>query len=80
MHAGLDLRPPDRLSEVTHSRVSRFDDDGAEAPPAIASLADPAIRVVAQAIGVAPPHLLDTLGEAETRQIVTIAGTSIRRR
>lgn len=76
--AGLDLRLPDSLSEVTHSRISRFDDDAAEALLAIASLADPAIRVVAQAIDVAPPRLLEMLGEAETRQIVTIDGISIR--
>jgi DNA-binding CsgD family transcriptional regulator len=75
---GAHLRLPDSLGELTHSRISRIGADADDALLAIASLADPSIRVVAEAISVAPQRLLEILGAAETQQIVAIEGDRIR--
>lgn len=75
--SGVDLRLPDSLNEVTHARISRVGDDADDALLAIASLADPTIAVVAQAVGATSRRLLEVLGAAETQQIVRIDGNRL---
>jgi DNA-binding CsgD family transcriptional regulator len=76
--SGADLRLPDSLAEVTRARIARIDDDALDALLAVASLADPTMRAVAQAIGVGPQRLVDTLAESERQMIVVIEGNRIR--
>ncbi|WP_052956913.1 AAA family ATPase [Mycolicibacter heraklionensis] len=72
------LRLPASLGELTYSRISRIEGDVDDALLAIASSADPTIRVVSQVIGLAPQHLLEMLDTAEMQQIITIEGNRIR--
>jgi DNA-binding CsgD family transcriptional regulator len=76
--SGAELKLPDSLSDLTHSRISRIGKGADDALLAIASLADPTIRAVAQAIDITPQRLIAMLCEAETQKIVAIGGRRVR--
>jgi DNA-binding CsgD family transcriptional regulator len=73
-----DLTLPASLAEVTRAHISRVRDGADDALLAIASLAVPTIRTVAEALDVAPRDLVDMLGDAETQRIVAIDGNRVR--
>jgi DNA-binding CsgD family transcriptional regulator/tetratricopeptide (TPR) repeat protein len=77
-HWGVDLKMPDSLAELTHSRINRLSEGADDALLAIACLADAAVGTVAQALDLAPPDLLGLLGEAETKGVVAIEGNALR--
>jgi DNA-binding CsgD family transcriptional regulator/tetratricopeptide (TPR) repeat protein len=77
-NSGADLKLPDSLAELTHSRINRIEVGAEDALLAIASLADPTIRAVAQAIDVPPQHLVEMLHAAEAQKIVAIDGYHVR--
>lgn len=69
---------PQALTELTQARIGRVHDDAADALLAIASLADPTVGTVAQALKLAPQRLIELLDEVETEGIIAIAGHRIR--
>jgi DNA-binding CsgD family transcriptional regulator len=76
--SGVEFHLPSSLTELTQARIGRVRDDAADALLAIASLADPTVGTVAQALKLAPQRLIELLDEVETEGIIAIAGGRIR--
>ena len=75
---GAELRLSSSLAALTETRISRIQGDASDALLAIASLATPVVAAIADALEVAPHHLVDLLEEAESTGIVAIEGNRVR--
>ncbi|HTD78122.1 MAG TPA: LuxR family transcriptional regulator, partial [Chloroflexota bacterium] len=76
--SGAEFHLPGSLHELTLARISRVHDDASDALLAIASLADPTVQVLAKALRITSPGLVQLLDGAETQGIIAIAGHRIR--
>ncbi|MCW2663012.1 MAG: ATP-dependent transcriptional regulator [Mycobacterium sp.] len=73
-----ELSWPSSLSDLVSSRISRAGAGAEDALLAMASLPDPTVQVVAQAIDTAPDRVVELLGDAETHVVVAIDGNRLR--
>ncbi|MGD1238883.1 AAA family ATPase [Mycobacterium seoulense] len=73
-----ELSLPSSLNDLVRSRISRAGAGAEDALLAMASLPDPTVQVVAQAIDTAPDRIVELLGEAETHAVVAIDGNRLR--
>ncbi|KLO28065.1 hypothetical protein ABW16_14065 [Mycolicibacter heraklionensis] len=72
------LALPSSLSDLVNARVGRLGTDVEDALLAIASLPDPTVQVVAQAVHTTPGRLVESLADAETQAVVAIEGNRIQ--
>ncbi|MGD1348667.1 AAA family ATPase [Mycobacterium seoulense] len=72
------LSLPGSLGELVSSRIGRVSGAAGDALLAMASLPDPTVQMVAQAIDTAPDRVVELLGEAETQSVVVIDGNRLR--
>ena len=77
-HRTTELSLPSSLSDLVSSRIGRAGAGAEDALLAMASLPDPTVQVVAQAIGTTPDRVVELLGEAETHAVVAIEGNHLR--
>ena len=68
---------PGSLGDLVTSRISRVGEGAEDALLAMASLPDPTIQLVAQAIESTPDRLVDLLGDAEAQAVVAIDGNRV---
>jgi DNA-binding CsgD family transcriptional regulator len=68
---------PSSLGDLVTSRLSRVGEGAEDALLAMASLPDPTIQLVAQAIESTPDRLVDLLGDAEAQAVVAIDGNRV---
>jgi DNA-binding CsgD family transcriptional regulator/tetratricopeptide (TPR) repeat protein len=72
-----ELPLPGGLNELVSSRLKRVGADAQELLLAMASVPRPTLRLLAQATGTTPEHVLEMLGEAETQSVVAIDGNRV---
>ncbi len=77
-HRTTELSLPSSLSDLVSSRIGRAGAGAEDALLAMASLPDPTVQVVAQAIGTTPDRVVELLGEAETHAVVAVEGNHLR--
>ncbi|OBK46811.1 LuxR family transcriptional regulator [Mycobacterium sp. 1081908.1] len=73
-----ELSLPNSLSDLVASRIGRAGAGAEDALLAIASLPDPTVQMVAQAVGTAPDRVVELLGEAEAHAVVAVDGNRVR--
>ncbi len=73
-----ELSLPSSLSDLVSSRIGRAGAGAEDALLAMASLPDPTVQLVAQAIDTAPDRVVELLGEAENHAVVAIDGNRLR--
>ncbi len=72
-----ESRLPSSLSDLVSSRVGRIAAGAEDALLAIASLPNPTVQIVAQAIHTTPDRLVELLGEAEAQAVVAVEGNRV---
>ncbi len=68
---------PSSLGDLVNSRISRVGADAEDALLAMASLPDPTVQMVAEAVGTTPDRLVELLGDAETHGVVAVDGNRV---
>ncbi|BBZ70250.1 helix-turn-helix transcriptional regulator [Mycobacterium paraseoulense] len=73
-----ELSLPGSLDDLVRSRIGQLAPSAKDAMLAMASLPDPTVQLVAQALGATPDRVVELLAEAENRAVVAIDGNRLR--